>query len=93
MKNGIVSRREMANFAFKQAKFVLAGTENMDDIAKIQDSALSIVKGRRVDEMEALADDVFDEVHGGQALGGHARTRPRAPGRGPAGLAGVRDAH
>ncbi len=61
VKNGIVSRREMANFAFKQAKFVLAGTENMDDIAKIQDSALSIVKGRRVDEMEALADDVFDE--------------------------------
>lgn len=61
VKNGIVTRREMANFAWKQAKFVLAGTENMDDIAKIQDSALSIVKGRRVEEMQALADDVFDE--------------------------------
>ncbi|HAM23449.1 MAG TPA: HAD-IB family hydrolase [Actinobacteria bacterium] len=61
VKNGIVSRREMANFAWKQAKFVMAGTENMDDIAKIQDSALSIVKGRRVEEMQALADDVFDE--------------------------------
>ena len=61
VKNGIVTRREMANFAWKQAKFVMAGTENMDDIAKIQESALAIVKGRRVDEMQALADDVFDE--------------------------------
>ena len=35
----------MANFAWKQAKFVMAGTENMDDIAKIQESALAIVEG------------------------------------------------
>ncbi len=61
VKNDIVSRREMVNFAWKQAKFVLAGTEDLDDIAKIQDSALAIVKGRRVSEMQALADDVFDE--------------------------------
>lgn len=61
LKNDIVSKREMAGFAWKQAKFVLAGTENMDDIAKIQDSALSIVKGRQVTEMTDLADEVFDE--------------------------------
>ncbi len=61
VKNGIVSRREMAGFAWKQAKFVLVGTEDMEDIAKIQDSALSIVKGRQVSEMIELADQVFDE--------------------------------
>ena len=61
VKNDIVSKREMAGFAWKQAKFVLAGTENMDDIAKIQDSALSIVKGREVSEMTDLADEVFDD--------------------------------
>lgn len=61
VKNDIVSKREMAGFAWKQAKFVLAGTENMDDIAKIQDSALSIVKGRQVSEMTNLADEVFDD--------------------------------
>lgn len=61
VKNDIVSKREMAGFAWKQAKFVLAGTEDMDDIAKIQDSALSIVKGRRVSEMTELAEDVFDD--------------------------------
>lgn len=61
VKNDIVSRKEMVGFAWKQAKFVMAGTENMDDIAKIQDSALSIVKGRPVTEMQALADEVFDD--------------------------------
>ena len=35
VKNGIASLLEMPNFAFKQAKFVLAGTANMDHISKI----------------------------------------------------------
>lgn len=61
LKADIVSKRDMAGFAWKQAKFVLAGTENLDDIAKIRNSALSIVAGRQVSEMTDLANDIFDD--------------------------------
>lgn len=61
LKADIVSKRDMAGFAWKQAKFVLAGTENLDDIAKIRNSALSIVAGREVSEMTDLANDIFDD--------------------------------
>lgn len=60
-KQRILSMGDMAGFAWKQAKFVLAGNEDLDDIAKVIESALVIVKGRRVDEMRELGDSVFEE--------------------------------
>jgi HAD superfamily hydrolase (TIGR01490 family) len=61
LKADIVTGRQMLGFAWKQAKFVLAGTENMGDIADVQDAALGIVKGRHVDELRGIADSVFDD--------------------------------
>ncbi len=61
LKEDILKRSDMLGFAWKQAKFLLAGTEDLDDIAKIQESALTIVKGRSVREMRELSRDVFDE--------------------------------
>jgi HAD superfamily hydrolase (TIGR01490 family) len=61
LKEDILKRSDMLGFAWKQAKFLLAGTEDLDDIAKVQESALAIVKGRTVDEMREISRDVFDE--------------------------------
>lgn len=61
LREDILKRSTMLGFALKQARFVLSGTENLDDIAKIQESALSIVAGRQVDEMRAIASSVFDD--------------------------------
>lgn len=61
LKEDILKRSDMLGFAWKQAKFLLAGTEDLDDIAKIQESALGIVKGRSVEEMREISRDVFDE--------------------------------
>lgn len=61
LKEDILKRSTMLGFAIKQARFVLSGTENLDDIAKIQESALSIVEGRSVEEMKGIASQVFDD--------------------------------
>jgi HAD superfamily hydrolase (TIGR01490 family) len=61
LKEDILSRSDMLGFAWKQAKFLLAGTEDLDDIAKVQESALAIVKGRSVEEMRRLSDEVFEQ--------------------------------
>jgi len=61
LREDILKRSTMLGFALKQARFVLSGTENLDDMVKIQESALSIVQGRRVDEMKAIASSVFDD--------------------------------
>ncbi len=61
LRRKILTPGDMLGFGWKQAKFVLAGTEDLDDIAKIQASALEIIKGQPVDEMRAIADEVFEK--------------------------------
>ena len=61
LKEDVLRRSDMVGFAVKQAKFVFAGTENMEDIAKIQESALQIIKDQKVADMRAIADQVFDQ--------------------------------
>lgn len=53
--------REIAAFGMAQARFILRGTENPDDMALATESALAFVKGRRVDEIVAFGQEIFDE--------------------------------
>lgn len=57
----ILSTADMIGFAWMQAKFVIAGNEDLDDFKKVTESALAIVKGRHVDEISEIADEVFEE--------------------------------
>lgn len=52
--------REISGFARKQLKFVLSGSEDMEDMASATEAALSFVQDRPVNELEALAEDIFD---------------------------------
>jgi HAD superfamily hydrolase (TIGR01490 family) len=52
--------REISGFARKQVKFVLSGSEDMEDMASATEAALSFVQDRSVSELEALAEDIFD---------------------------------
>ncbi len=56
------SGREILGFATKQMKFVLSGSEDLEDMASATEAALSFVEGRRVDDLLALAEDIFDEA-------------------------------
>jgi HAD superfamily hydrolase (TIGR01490 family) len=55
------SGREIIGFGVKQVKFVLSGSEDLEDMASATEAALSFVQGRRVDELVALSEEVFDE--------------------------------
>jgi len=53
--------REVAAFAMAQARFLVRGTENLDDVALATESALAFVKGRRVDDIIAFGQEIFDD--------------------------------
>lgn len=55
------SGREIFGFGIKQMKFVLSGSEDLEDVASATEAALSFVEGRSVEELTRLGEIVFDE--------------------------------
>jgi HAD superfamily hydrolase (TIGR01490 family) len=53
--------RDIGRMAWQQAKFVALG-ENLEEIHKIRESALSFVAGHSVAELAAIGEEVYDEV-------------------------------
>ena len=53
---------EVGDFALKQAKFVINGAEDLDDMASATEAALAFVKGKRVEEVVSLGEEIFDEL-------------------------------
>ena len=51
---------EIAGFARKQVKFVLSGSEDLEDMASATEAALSFVQDRSVVELEGLGEEIFD---------------------------------
>jgi len=56
------SYRDMAEFAWAQAKFRISGRENADDVASGREKALSFIAGRSTEELVRLGEEIFDEV-------------------------------
>ena len=54
--------REIWGFGVKQVRFVLSGSEDLEDMASAIEAALSFVEGRSVDELAALGEEIFDEA-------------------------------
>ncbi|NYE95548.1 HAD superfamily hydrolase (TIGR01490 family) [Psychromicrobium silvestre] len=53
--------RQVAGFAWKQAKFIVRG-EDMDDIHSVQDSALTLAAGIKADFVTNVGEEVYDEM-------------------------------
>lgn len=53
--------RDVAGFAWKQAKFILRG-ENMNDVHSVQDSAQKLAAGISADFIHQLGEEVYDEM-------------------------------
>lgn len=51
---------EISGFARKQLKFVLSGSEDLEDMASATEAALSFVENRSVHELQDLAEQIFD---------------------------------
>lgn len=61
-RRGFLTRRDIARFAWQQAWFRLYGAEDPDHMADAQHTALGLVAGKRTAELEALCEEVFEEV-------------------------------
>ncbi|MFY9231304.1 MAG: HAD-IB family hydrolase [Candidatus Nanopelagicales bacterium] len=53
--------REIVGFGVKQIKFVLSGSEDLEDMASATEAALSFVEGRSVAELAHLGEEIFDD--------------------------------
>ncbi|WP_018787709.1 HAD family phosphatase [Micromonospora sp. CNB394] len=53
---------DLARFAWQQARFRLLAIEHAGDMSQAKEAALAFVQGWRVDDMERLADEIFDEL-------------------------------
>ncbi|MYR55626.1 HAD-IB family hydrolase, partial [Streptomyces sp. SID625] len=60
-KRKFFETRDLARFAWQQAWFRLAGVEDPEHMQDARDSALSIVKGHRVAELESIGEEIYDE--------------------------------
>ena len=58
----ILSATDLANFAIAQGKFLTYGSENLADMARITEQALSFVTGRTSEEVIGLSEEIYDEV-------------------------------
>ena len=54
--------RDLARFAWQQAKFRIAGNESADDMHTIRESALAFVAGRPVTEIVQAGEEIYDEL-------------------------------
>ncbi|HVQ89251.1 MAG TPA: HAD-IB family hydrolase [Actinomycetes bacterium] len=69
-KRKFFTASDVASFAWKQAKFRVAGNEDLDDMASAIDAALSFVAGHSIDELGQLTDEIFDERIEGKLYSG-----------------------
>jgi HAD superfamily hydrolase (TIGR01490 family) len=60
-KRHFFSKRELARFAWQQAYFRMAGSEDPAHMRDARDSALSIVRGHSVAELTAMGEEIYDE--------------------------------
>ena len=55
------STRDIAGAAWKQAYFRVVGVEDPEHVAEARSSALAFIKGHRVEELQAIGEEIFDE--------------------------------
>jgi HAD superfamily hydrolase (TIGR01490 family) len=60
-KRKFFETRDLVRFAWQQAWFRLAGSEDPEHMQEARDSALSIVKGHRVAELQSIGEEIYDE--------------------------------
>lgn len=72
---GLARRRffnvpQIVDFGRRQVKFVVSGSEDLEDMASATESALSFVAGRRVAELIDLGEEIFQDEMGDKLIPG-----------------------
>jgi HAD superfamily hydrolase (TIGR01490 family) len=58
--------RDIARFAWQQAVFRIGGAEHAGHMTDARETALSFVRGHRVDELTRIGEEIFDEYMAGK---------------------------
>jgi len=56
------STRDIARMALMQLKFVVGGSEDLNDMDSAKAMALSFIDGHSVEELESVGEEIFDEL-------------------------------
>jgi HAD superfamily hydrolase (TIGR01490 family) len=65
-KRKFFHKRDLLRFAWQQAYFRLAGSEDPEHMQEARDSGLSIIKGHRVEELRTNGEEIYDEYMAGK---------------------------
>ncbi|MFB7292642.1 HAD family hydrolase [Actinacidiphila glaucinigra] len=60
-KRKFFQSRDLARFAWQQAYFRIAGSEDPEHMQEVRESALTIIKGHRVEELMSIGEEIYDE--------------------------------
>lgn len=58
----VLSASDLANFAITQGKYLTYGSENLSDLSRITENALSFVTGRNVAQVTGFSEEIYDEI-------------------------------
>jgi len=67
LARGLAARKyfttgDLARFAWQQARFRLLAAEHAGDMSQAKEAALAFIEGWRVDDIERLTEEIFDEL-------------------------------
>ncbi|MEU1618986.1 HAD-IB family hydrolase [Streptomyces sp. NPDC005722] len=60
-KRKFFQSRDLVRFAWQQAYFRIAGSEDPEHMQEVRESALTIIKGHRVEELMSIGEEIYDE--------------------------------
>jgi len=60
-RRNFFTTRDIVGAAWKQAYFRVVGVEDPEHVSEARSAALSFIAGHRVEELEALGEEIFDE--------------------------------
>jgi HAD superfamily hydrolase (TIGR01490 family) len=59
---GLITTKDLLRFGYQQLAFRVKGKENLEAVAEARDKALGLVAGKRVDEIVAYGEEIYDEL-------------------------------
>jgi HAD superfamily hydrolase (TIGR01490 family) len=60
-QRGYFTKKDVSRFVLANLRFRLTGKENKDEIARFQDAATDFIGGHNVKDIEAIAQQIYDE--------------------------------
>ncbi len=61
-ERGLLTKRDIMRFGLQQARFRVSGAEHTGHMSVAREAALAFIKGRSVEDLTLIAEQIFDDV-------------------------------